>query len=335
MNSQAILGAALLAAALSASAQAATITIINADDPGEGLNDPTAVPAEGINPGTTLGDQRLYAAQYVADLWGALLDSDVEIEVLTSWNPLPCSAGSGVLGSAGPRLIHAGFPSAPVADTWYVHALANAIAGVDLTSAEPGISVQINATLDEGSSSCLGGLEWYYGLDGNAPSGTIDVLPTILHELGHGLGFISLANEETGEWFSTTQSGPLPDIYSSFLSDTELGLDWPDMSDGQRQASAVNDPDLVWTGPNVDAAASLFVTAPSAFSGGLLRLHAPDPLQPGSSVSHWTSDASPDLLMEPSSSPDVYDDVDLTLDLFRDIGWQTLQDLIFANGFEP
>jgi hypothetical protein len=52
-------------------------------------------------------------------------------------------------------------------------------------------------------------------------------------------------------------------------------------------------------------------------------------------VSHWTSDASPDLLMEPSSSPDVYDDVDLTLDLFRDIGWQTLQDLIFANGFEP
>jgi hypothetical protein len=336
MNNRLALSAALLVAVLASPLHAATITIINNDGTDEGLNDPTPVVAEGINPGTTLGDQRLFAAQYVADLWGALLASDVEIEVLASWDPLTCEISSAVLGSAGPRRVHANFDFAPLTDTWYPHALANAIAGADLSPSEPGISMAINAALDEGNTDCFGGIDWYYGLDGNAPAGTIDVLPTILHELGHGLGFTSLVNEETGEFLEPSSGPPpLPDIFSRFLRDTETGLDWLDMDDSQRQASAINDPNLVWTGPHVDAAASLFVSEPSAFSSGFLRMHAPDPVQPGSSVSHWTADAAPDLLMEPSSSPDVYDDVDLTIDLFRDLGWQTLEDLIFADGFEP
>ena len=38
-----------------------TITILNADSPGVGFNDPTAVAPVGNNPGTTLGQQRLNA----------------------------------------------------------------------------------------------------------------------------------------------------------------------------------------------------------------------------------------------------------------------------------
>jgi len=41
-------------------------------------------------------------------------------------------------------------------------------------------------------------------------------------------------------------------------------------------------------------------------------------------------------LMEPSLSGALFDEVDLTIDLFGDIGWQTTvpTDVLFTNGFE-
>jgi hypothetical protein len=54
-----------------------------------------------------------------------------------------------------------------------------------------------------------------------------------------------------------------------------------------------------------------------------IRMFAPAEVQSGSSVSHFHHDAFPNLLMEPSISRSVFDDVDLTLDLFRDLGWST------------
>jgi hypothetical protein len=46
----------------------------------------------------------------------------------------------------------------------------------------------------------------------------------------------------------------------------------------------------------------------------------PNPLQPGSSVSHWDVSAFPNLLMEPVINSDLTG-VDLTLGAFEDIGW--------------
>jgi len=57
---------------------------------------------------------------------------------------------------------------------------------------------------------------------------------------------------------------------------------------------------------------------------GFLRLHAPNPVALGSSISHWTIDATPSLLMEPNITPDLTDDVDLTLFQFMDLGWPLL-----------
>jgi hypothetical protein len=58
---------------------------------------------------------------------------------------------------------------------------------------------------------------------------------------------------------------------------------------------------------------------------GRARLYAPNPLVGGSSVSHYDSVASRNLLMEPAINPDLTHEVsapdDLTLELFRDIGW--------------
>ena len=79
----------------------ATITIINLDGPGEGFNDPTPAAPVGGNTGTTLGQQRLIAFQHAASIWGAELDSNVEIRIQAAFNPL----APNVLGSAGATFV--------------------------------------------------------------------------------------------------------------------------------------------------------------------------------------------------------------------------------------
>src|SRR6266478_8494351 len=78
-----------------------TIVIQNGDSPGVGFNDTTPVAPVGGNSGTTLGQQRLNAFQFAANVWGATLSSGPPIVVQASWVALPCTAGEGTLGSAG------------------------------------------------------------------------------------------------------------------------------------------------------------------------------------------------------------------------------------------
>ncbi|MCU0304343.1 MAG: hypothetical protein MUC56_09840 [Thermoanaerobaculales bacterium] len=70
-------------------------------------------------------------------------------------------------------------------------------------------------------------------------------------------------------------------------------------------------------------------------AGGNPLLYAPSPVEPGSSVSHWDTTASPDLLMEPFLSATLFDEVDLTPAQFRDVGHTVIGlDEIFADSFE-
>ena len=59
-------------------------------------------------------------------------------------------------------------------------------------------------------------------------------------------------------------------------------------------------------------------------------LNAPNPVQPGSSISHYDPSAVPNLLMEPAITGTLAaaTEVDLTDDLFADIGWSVNFDLI-------
>ena len=50
-------------------------------------------------------------------------------------------------------------------------------------------------------------------------------------------------------------------------------------------------------------------------------LNATNPVQAGSSISHWDPIAFPNLLMEPNINTDLTHNVDLTLPLLWDIGW--------------
>jgi hypothetical protein len=62
-----------------------------------------------------------------------------------------------------------------------------------------------------------------------------------------------------------------------------------------------------------------------ADSAGRILMYTPTTLSPGSSVSHYTTEAKPDQLMEPAINSDLTHQVtpprDLTFPLLRDIGW--------------
>src|SRR6476469_10948703 len=115
----ALLGCASLAA------QAANMILVNTDPAGVGFNDPTPATPVGGNPGTTVGQQRLTAFQYAADIWGSILDSPVTIYIQSAFQPLACTATSATLGSAGAIQVFGSFPNAELPNTWYHMALAN------------------------------------------------------------------------------------------------------------------------------------------------------------------------------------------------------------------
>lgn len=233
----------LVAFAVTAASATATITIVNVNAPGVGFNDPTPVKKAGGNKGRTLGEQRLIAFQYAANIWGATITSPVEIKIAASFEPLACDASSAVLGSAGTISIFSDFPNAPQPNTWYPAALANKLAGTDLDPANADIRARFNSEI--GTPNCLAGIGWYLGLD-NDHGTDIDLVTVLLHEFAHGLGFASFIDETKG-----TPIRGLVDIYSAHLLDTTTGKTWDAMSSAQRKASAINPRNVVWTGQNV------------------------------------------------------------------------------------
>lgn len=297
-----------------ATPESATIAIVNKDGAGEGFNDPAAKSAEGGNTGATLGQQRLNLFNYAASIWGAFLDTKVQINIDSEFNPLsPCSSSGGVLGSAGSKTVHGNFANAEFLNTWYHAALANKRAGVDLDTTYADMSATFNSSVDGG---CLGtGTRFYYGLDNSTPSGTVNLLIVLLHEMGHGLGFSSFVNGSTGALLSG-----YPDIYTRYMYDQTTGKYWYQMSDAERQISALNTNNVYWDGPNVKAASN-FLTAGYDAVTGRVQLFTPNPYQSGSSISHFSAAATQNLLMEPSINTGLPLTLDLTRQQMRDIGW--------------
>lgn len=241
-----LLAAGLCGASLQAQA-AATIVINNLNAPGVGFNDPTPATPIGGNNGTTIGEQRLIAFTYAANIWGATLTSSQPIVINAQFSALTCTASSAVLGSAGATSIFRNFPNAPKANTWYSYALANKIAEAYQGTAN---AAQINANFNVnlGKPDCLPGSAWYLGLDTNHGA-NIDFVATLLHEMGHGLGFQTFTNGQTG-----AQNGGFPAIWDHYLYGVTAGKLWKDMSNAERAASSLSIDKLVWTGPLVTAA---------------------------------------------------------------------------------
>ncbi len=314
-----LLANALLIGALAVPrvAEAATITVVNLDGAGEGFNDASAADADstaGGNTGATLGAQRLQAFQFAADIWGGLLFSSVDIKVDAKMDPQFCSGFNATLGSAGPNTVHQNFVGNTVADTWFVQAEANKLNGSDL-SAQNDMAMTFNSNLGT-SATCS--LEWYYGLDASPPGIKIDFPTVIAHELAHGLGFVSLVGLTTGTKFMGDD-----DMFMRLLEDHSTGKLYPAMTDAERIAANKDTGDLHWTGLNVIAAGAT-LTAGRAAPSGHVQMYAPNPVQPGSSVSHFDTALVPNEQEEP-----FYTVADHTpgmgAALMADIGWVTGQ----------
>jgi hypothetical protein len=265
-NAKRIALALALALALGAAAgaqAAATITIINMNAAGEGFNDPTPAAPVGGNAGATLGQQRLIAFQNAAGIWGATLTSNVTIRVAASFVALSCTASSAVLGSAGANDVFSDFPGATKAGTWYPGALAAKLAGADQSApTDPHIVARFNSRLGL-FPDCLPGSGFYLGLDNMAGS-QIDLVTVLLHEMGHGLGFQTFTDDQTGE-----PMNGIPSIWDYYLLDNRSNRTWVEMTNAERAASAVSGNGLSWNGPTVTAAvpATLSPTSTLLVSG--------------------------------------------------------------------
>ena len=300
----------------------ADIRVVNLDGPHEGFNDATPVASVGGNEGVTLGAQRLKALQFAADIWGARLTSDVEIHVGAEFNPLPCNAVSAVLGSAGPNSVIRDFLNAPTANTWFVQALANSLVGADADPGEDDIGAEFNGRI--GAPGCLTGNGWYFGVDGNPPPGQLDFVTIALHELGHGLGFLELMNLKTGAKFLG-----FDDAFMRFLENPETGKLYPEMLDHERAEANTAD-NLQWAGADATDDGDGLVRGRDTLTGQI-AMYAPEHIEFGSSVAHFSDKVSPDELMEPFYSGPTHN-VELTVALFSDIGWPVSENIICGNG---
>jgi len=88
----------------------------------------------------------------------------------------------------------------------------------------------------------------------------------------------------------------------------------------------INDANLLRTQFTANASISGFLrNDPSQLAGttkeGFARLYAPCTSTAGSSLHHWDTVSSPNLLMEPSVNSDLLHGVDLTIYQLLDIGW--------------
>lgn len=207
------------------------IIINNINAAGVGFNDPTPAAPVGGNPGTTLGQQRLNVFNHAAQIWESVLQPRVDIVV----NARFIALGANVLGSAGPTFIFDNFPGAEYPDTWYHSALADHLAGVDLNPGFADIGANFSSQFN-----------FYLGFDNNDPAGTSDLLPVLLHELGHGLGFSNFVDDTTGELADGEA-----DIYSQYTLDVTTGKVWNAMTDAERVASSINVRKVSWNGVNV------------------------------------------------------------------------------------
>ena len=122
------------------------------------------------------------AINAAVDVWSQNFTSQVPVKIKVLWER---QSNSGILASAAPGKFHTNFKNIPDGDLWYASALADSLAGEDIEPTIPEITIRINST---------NGPMLYLGTDGKCPSNKYDLVSMILHEMGHGLGFLSNAD---------------------------------------------------------------------------------------------------------------------------------------------
>jgi len=110
------------------------------------------------------------------------------------------------------------------ANHWIPKALANAFAGHDVFPSSVDITAMFNLSI--GQAGCLMGTQFYLGLDNNHGS-KIDLVTVTTHEFGHGLGFLTTTDGQTGaQLCSTFPATCFPSLWDDFLLDNTTNKNW-------------------------------------------------------------------------------------------------------------
>ena len=213
------------------------------------------------------------------DVWSANFKSSVVISVDASWGR---SSSWGVLGSARPGSFFSAFSGAPDPSLWYPSALANALAGKDLDKKNPEIVIQVNS-----------GAAWNSRGDGLPTNTEYDLQSVFLHELGHGLGFLS---NDTYDPFFGLGSLDQPTPFDAYLQ-TSDGRRLADLPTPSKELGIALTTSLVWSGAQGIKA-----------NGGVKpKMYTPARYESGSSTSHLDeatfSKSGADSVMTPSLDP--------------------------------
>jgi len=198
------------------------------------------------------------AVQAAVDIWSENFASTVPINVNVKWGS---SSSYGVLASASAKNNFSNFNGAPDKTLYYASALANALAGRDLDPTSPEIEISITSNAP-----------WYYGTDGNCPARSFDLVSVILHEMGHGLGFVSGNYYDAFSGFGRVDQPTPFDAYAQLPDGRRLA----DMPSPSLEAGKAMTSDLVWSGEN----------AVKANNGIKPKLYTPSIYEAGSSISH-------------------------------------------------
>ncbi|MEE2776902.1 MAG: hypothetical protein VYE73_09100 [Acidobacteriota bacterium] len=318
-----------LVVVVATSAGAATFVLEIDDPPNQGFNDPSSRAKVAGNPGTTLGEQRVFAFEAALQEWGNRLVSRVDVRVKAGWGPLECTNNDGLVGMAGVGRYFRNFPGAPKPKTWYPWALANALSGADRAPAVQDGHIEITLNDDLGSGGCLSSLKWDYRVGVPAGGRNVSLFVVTLHEVAHGLGFGTLVDTSNG-----SKAMGFNDAYMLHLEDHSLGKTWDKMTNAQRLASLTDDGDLHFIGPSA-LLHSTSLAGGRNDPGSHVLVHAPSQLDDGISVNHLDlslSSGNLDDLMEPRLGPRL--DPILTDHILQDLGWpvshptvRTLEDI--------
>jgi hypothetical protein len=293
----------------------AEITILNSDNPNEGLNDTRAATPIGGNSGSTIGEQRLKVFEKAAEILNESLNITAPVIVEVEFNNLTCNSDAGVLGSASPQGIEYSLDDLSATP----HALYNQLAGSDVKPSTVEITARFNSLLDD-NNNCLFDTNWHYGFD--QPAGyDISLLSTVLHELIHGMGFTSFipSNGGMGAWWNDGFNNitELFDPFSRQLMNAESGEFLIHQSTYERRYTLRSVNNLVWNGDFINSKASNYN---EGVNNGRVQIYAPSSYENGSSTSHFDTALSPDELMEPYYV-EFEDHLGLALEALLDIGW--------------